>query len=80
MLGRLRMSPSECLESYGELVDKVFGRPRRIHALRFPFLHPRCKFSHVSLEEAIKDVVIKFDPSRNPDAPFRQPCEKVCRT
>ena len=80
MLGRLRMSPTECLESYGDLAERVFGRPRFIHALRFPFINPRCKFNHVPLEEAIKDITAKFDHSRNPDASFRQPCEKVCRT
>ena len=79
MLGRLRMSHTECLEAYSELVGNVFGQPRRFHSRKFLF-GPKNKFNHIKLENGLKDVVKRYDHRKDPDASFRQPFEAMCRT
>ena len=49
MLGRLRMSVSECITAYISMSEKVFGQPQN-------FTH-REKFDPQALEEAIKTIV-----------------------
>jgi len=49
MLGRLRMSVSECIKAYLEMSENVFGKPQN-------FTH-REKFNPDALEQAIKVVV-----------------------
>ena len=49
MLGRLRMSVSECISAYLIMSEKVFGRPQSFTR--------REKFDPRALEEAIKTIV-----------------------
>ena len=79
MLGRLRMSPTECIRAYRELVSDVFGHPRLFH-LRKKIPLPRNKFHHGRLEKAVQKVVRDFDHSKTAEASFRQPCLDMCRT
>lgn len=50
MLGRLRMTVTQCLHDYMNLGNKVFGRRRPLHYYRY---------SHKKLERSIKDVVMR---------------------
>ena len=49
MLGRLRMSVTECIDAYVSMSEKVFGRPQNFTQ--------REKFDPQALEEAIKTIV-----------------------
>ena len=58
MLGRLRMSVSDCIAAYLTMSEKVFGQPEK--------LTKHEKFDPQALEESIK-VVVKQETG-NPDA------------
>ena len=49
MLGRLRMSVSECIAAYVTMSEQVFGQPER--------LTRREKFDPRALEESVKAIV-----------------------
>lgn len=49
MLGRLRMSVTQCIDAYIELSGRVFGQPNG--------LSHREKFNPTALESAIQDIV-----------------------
>ena len=49
MLGRLRMSVTECIVAYVTMSEKVFGQPQSFTQ--------REKFDPQALEEAIKTIV-----------------------
>lgn len=49
MLGRLRMSVTECIAAYVVMSEKVFGQPQNFTQ--------REKFDPQALEEAIKTIV-----------------------
>ena len=68
MLGRLRMSVSECITAYIITSERVFGQPQN-----FTY---REKFDPQALEEAIKTVVKQRVGS--PDALLQDPTG--CRT
>jgi hypothetical protein len=68
MLGRLRMSVSECIKAYLEMSENVFGQPQN--------LTHREKFNPDALEKAIK-VVVKEKTGDN-DAVLLDP--SCCKT
>ena len=78
MLSRLRMTVADCMQQYETLGDRVFGRPRRFHIRRPPWI-PKEKYNHKHLEEVMKDVVKSRDPSGTSQAKFTSN-EDMCRT
>jgi hypothetical protein len=60
MLGRLRMTVSECIDLYLDMSQRVFGQPQN-------FTH-REKFDPKALEEVVKTVVQRKTGNR--DAPL----------
>ena len=83
MLGRLKMSEDQCLESFQRYADDIFGRPRLWLFDRMPILRRSPKYSSNNINRAIKMVIGNFDPS--PDSPkwkrnlFEVPGER-CKT
>lgn len=63
MLGRLRMSTSDCIAAYLTMNEKVFGQPENFSK--------REKFDPQALEEAIKTIVEQR--TGNSDAPLQDP-------
>ena len=61
MLGRLRMSVTECIAAYLTMSEKVFGQPQDFTK--------REKFDPQALEEAIKTAVEQ--KIGDPDAPLQ---------
>jgi len=58
MLGRLRMSVDECITSYANLAEGVFGKPR-LASYRFsPFFWFCAKYSGDRLRNVVKEVVL----------------------
>ena len=68
MLGRLRMSASECIDAYLEMSQRVFGQSQG--------LTHREKFSAEALEQAVKEIIIRKTGDEN--APLRDPAS--CKT
>lgn len=89
MLGRLRMSVSECLMQYETFGAKIFGKPRWLHARTGFILWDRPKYSSSAFRAAIGEVVRQ---KRNPETgtvsldgsgtwkTFAQPDPKACKT
>lgn len=81
MLGRLKMSEDQCMESFRKYADEIFSRQRFF--LRFGWTRLLPKYGSDRLNRAIKMVVGNFDPS--PDSHkwkrnlFAVPGEK-CKT
>ncbi|MCJ1312892.1 hypothetical protein MMC25_006568 [Agyrium rufum] len=80
MLGRLRMTPDECIREYEALVDSVFGHPRRFHIYKFPHLIPLNKFHDEAMDTALKEIVRRNSPVGEEDWTFKQDCDALCRT
>ena len=80
MLGRLGMTVDDCLEAYGSLAGQVFGKPRLFHVRRPYFGIFQDKYDHIPLQNAIKEIVRKYDHTGSTTAPFRQPHKDMCRT
>lgn len=78
MLGRLRMTVEDCIQQYETLGDRVFGRPRRFHIRKAPWIL-REKYNHKHLEEVMKEVVKSHDPSGKSQAKFTSN-DDMCRT
>ena len=55
MLGRLRMTVSDCNDEYMKLGEEVFGRPRTFTTLRF-LISNRHKFKTAKMTQVCKDV------------------------
>ena len=55
MLGRFRMTVADCLWEYERLGDRVFGRPRKLNQLAFPFTS-RTKYNAANLEKVFDEV------------------------
>ena len=71
MLGRLRMTVSDCLSEYVKLGHEVFGKPRMVSTIRFG-LGARAKYKDARLEEMVQDVI-----KRRNGEPRKHPFEKV---
>ncbi|KAI1063832.1 hypothetical protein LB506_005398 [Fusarium annulatum] len=56
MLGRLRMSVDQALDTYKSFGNAVFGKPRRFHELSFPYW-PRAKYSCRQTREAYQKII-----------------------
>ncbi|KAK8042944.1 FabD/lysophospholipase-like protein [Apiospora phragmitis] len=56
MLGRLRMSVQQALDSYEKFGNRVFGKPRRSH-LRSLLWYPRSKYSTLNVESAFIKLI-----------------------
>ena len=77
MLSRLRMNIEECLEDFQTLLDTVWSKPR------FFYIRPLTswtgeKYSHRTLELALKDMVKRRTPDGE-NATFRQQNQGTCR-
>ena len=57
MLGRLRMGIDECLTSYPELANSIFGKGQKRGILRRAATLDSTKYDSAQLETAIKDIV-----------------------
>ena len=68
MLGRLRMSIEECIQTYSKLGEKVFGRQQG-------FGHEQL-FDSARLEEAIQEIVKSKTGDKN--APLLDPLDSEC--
>lgn len=86
MLGRLRMGIDECLHSYPELANSIFGEGRRRTLARRLATLDSTRYDSAHLETAIKDIISAGLSSKK--APrqkgfnftqFRSP-EDLCRT
>lgn len=69
MLGRLRFSVDEALDTYKSFGNAVFGKPRWFH-VRSILWYPRTKFSCRKTREAFQDAIKKalerdHDPTTN---------------
>jgi len=80
MLGRLRMSVEDCISTYQDMMEDVFGKsPRRtiLHKrLRLPpslseLTKLQGRFDHVRLEEAVQKVL--RERGLSPDEPLSEP-------
>lgn len=56
MLGRLKMSIDDCIETYADLFDRVFRKKRHRIGLRGNL---QGRFDTQELEQAIKDAIVK---------------------
>lgn len=56
MLGRLRMSVDQALDTYKSFGNAVFGKPRRFHELSLSYW-PRAKYSCRQTREAYKKII-----------------------
>lgn len=56
MLGRMKMSVDECIETYSKLTPDIFGRPIR-HRIRMTNMDMQGRFDHKTLESGIRDVL-----------------------
>jgi patatin-like phospholipase/acyl hydrolase len=61
MLGRLKMSEDQCLETFQKYADEVFSHPRWQYRLSFGLIAP--KYSDKRLIRATKFVIGDFDSS-----------------
>lgn len=64
MLGRLRMSVTDCLALYEDMAERVFGRAARRTSLWGLW---RSKWKASNLEKAINDIVYRFVPQPDGD-------------
>jgi len=76
MLGRLRMTIDQVIESYTKLASKIFaaGLLSKIGS----GATTGARFSAENLENAIKEVVALYSGNNNKDAPMRDPLENGC--
>jgi hypothetical protein len=56
MLGRLRMSVDQAIDSFIDFGNAVFGHPRVFHVTS-AYFPPRAKYSAVKAREAFKRVI-----------------------
>ncbi|KAF5250911.1 hypothetical protein FANTH_3965 [Fusarium anthophilum] len=56
MLGRLRMSVDQALDTYKSFGNAVFGKPRQFHELSYSYW-PRAKYSCRQTREAYKEII-----------------------
>jgi hypothetical protein len=56
MLGRLRMSVDQAIDSFMDFGNRVFGQPRVFHEKSTLFL-PRAKYSAAKAREAFKTII-----------------------
>ena len=64
MLGRLRMTVTDCILEYKTLGSKIFGKPRYFVELKFG-MGSRCRYDHKVAEEVFKDVVKRRTEKRS---------------
>ena len=81
MLGRLKMTEKDCLETFREYSDEIFGHPQwRIKTLG-GLLNP--KYNSDRLLRATRLITRKFDPNVNGEkwkhSLFASP-DEVCKT
>lgn len=66
MLGRFRMTVTDCLQEYRTLGDKVFGNPRILHKnSKIPLIIGPNKFSAETLEKVLKDFEYRRTEERD---------------
>lgn len=61
MLGRLKMSEDQCLESFRKYADEVFSHRQLVR--RFHWRHMFPKYGADKIDRAIQMVIGNFDPS-----------------
>ncbi|KAF2143150.1 uncharacterized protein K452DRAFT_225410 [Aplosporella prunicola CBS 121167] len=78
MLGRLEMEVDECIQSYVDLMGKVFHKGRVWNPFSITLAgNRRARFDSRKLEEAIRAVILK--QNINPDEPFNDGKVRGCR-
>ena len=80
MLSRLRMSVTEILEEFQNLLDCFWSEAlTRVSRLRSLVLRARYKYNYKVVEREIKDMISRKVPDANADTIFRQRNDNTSR-
>lgn len=75
MLGRLRMSITECIAAYEQMAKRIFDRNEILK--KGSLALTGAQFDHVQLEKAVKEIVQKY--TGNPDAEMYDSRDNACK-